>query len=74
MTTCRQCGAEMQRAVERASGVPFAAIALFILGVALLVVFPVGTVVGVLLIFAALALGYPRKKIWKCEKCGFEHV
>ena len=74
MTSCRQCGAEMRKGVERGSGVPFAAVALFIIGVALLFVFPAGTAIGVLLIGAALVLGYPRKKIWQCEKCGFEHV
>lgn len=74
MTTCKQCGAEMQKTVERGSRVPAAAIALFIIGVALLFVFPAGTAIGVLLIGAALVLGYPRKKAWHCEECGFEHV
>ena len=74
MTTCQQCGSEMQKAVERGSGVPAASIALFIIGVALLFVFPAGTAIGILLIGAALVLGYPRKKAWHCDKCGFEHV
>jgi hypothetical protein len=74
MTTCRECGGAMQKAVEQGSGVPFAAVALFLVGVALLFVFPAGTVIGVALIFAALVLGYPRKKVWTCANCGFEHV
>ena len=76
MTTCRQCGAEMQKAtkVERGSGVNFAAVALFVIGLALLFVFPAGTVIGAFLIVGAFILGYPRKKVWKCGSCGFEHV
>ena len=25
-------------------------------------------------VVTALVLGYPKKKIWKCGGCGFEHV
>ena len=74
MTNCRKCGAEMQRAAEAKTGVPFGLIALGAIGVALLFVFPAGTVIGSLLIVTALVLGYPRKKVWKCLGCGFEHV
>ena len=74
MATCKQCGAEMTKAVERESGIPSVAVGLFIVGVALLFFFPAGTAIGVLLIGAALVLGYPRKKAWHCDQCGFEHV
>ena len=74
MTTCKECGAEMQKAVERGGGVNFSALALFIIGLLLLFVFPAGTVIGGFLIIAAIIVGYPRKKIWKCGQCGYEHV
>jgi hypothetical protein len=74
MTTCTKCSGEMQRAAEAGSGTPFGAIALGLVGVPLLFVVPAGTVIGILLIVTALVLGYPRKKVWKCPQCGFEHV
>ena len=74
MTSCRKCGEEMQRAAEGSGGTPLGAIALALIGVALLFVFPAGTVIGVLLIVTGLVLGYPRKKVWRCLGCGFEHV
>ena len=74
MTTCRQCGAGMQKVRERGSGVKAPAVGLLVIGVALLFVFPAGTAIGAFLIAAAFVLGYPRKKIWKCQTCGFEHV
>lgn len=74
MTSCKKCGEEMQRAREAGSGVPFGAVALALIGAALLFVFPAGTVIGALLIVTGLVLGYPRKKVWKCLGCGSEHV
>ncbi len=74
MTTCGQCGGEMQRVAERGGGSKLPAVALFVIGVALLFVFPAGTAIGGFLIISALLLGYPRKKAWKCGACGFEHV
>ncbi len=74
MTTCRKCGEEMVRAPEGVGGMKAPAIVLAVVGVALLFVFPAGTAIGGFLIAAALVLGYPRKKTWKCDKCGFEHV
>ncbi len=74
MTTCRKCSGEMQRAAEASGGVPFGAVALVLVGVPLLFVVPAGTVIGILLIVTGLVLGYPRKKVWRCQACGFEHV
>jgi hypothetical protein len=74
MTSCRKCGEEMQRAAEGSGGTPLGAIALALIGVALLFVFPAGTAIGVLLIVTGLVLGYSRKKVWRCLGCGFEHV
>ena len=74
MTACQQCSGPMQKVIERGGSLQLAVVALLIIGVALLFVFPAGTVIGAFLIVAAFVIGYPRKKIWKCEKCGFEHV
>ena len=75
MTNCSQCGGEMQRVLEkRTGGIPLPAIGLFIVGFILLFFFPAGTAIGGFLIIAALLLGYPRKRAWKCGACGFQHV
>ena len=74
MTTCTQCGGDMLKVIERGAGVQWPAVGLFIVGLALLFVFPAGTAIGAFLIAGAFLLGYPRKKTWKGEKCGFEHV
>ena len=74
MTTCNQCGGEMQRVLEKSGGIPLPSIGLFIIGFILLFFFPAGTLIGGFLIIAALLLGYPRKKNWKCEACGLQHV
>ena len=74
MTTCTKCGESMERAAEEGRGAPVGPIGLGLVGVALLFVFPAGTAIGALLIVTALVLGYPKKKIWKCGGCGFEHV
>ena len=73
-TICKQCGGQMLKALERGRGVPWAAVALAIIGLGLLFAFPAGTAIGGLLIVAAFVLGYPRKKVWKCAACGFEHA
>ena len=57
MTSCRKCGEEMQRAAEGSGGTPLGAIALALIGVALLFVFPAGTAIGVLLIVAETLSG-----------------
>lgn len=74
MNTCTNCGQQMERAVEGSRGAPVGPIGLGLIGVALLFVFPAGTVIGSLLIVTALVLGFPKKKVWRCGGCGFEHV
>jgi len=45
-------------------------IVFFVVGVFFLLLFPIGTVGGVILMIGATRLGYKRLKIWKCEQCG----
>ena len=70
MKTCESCGGEMAKAREIERGLQLVSLALFVLGVALLFLFPAGTIIGGALIFGVLALGYSQKKIWKCRGCG----
>jgi hypothetical protein len=46
-------------------------VALFLLGVALLFLFPMGTVIGVFVMLGAANMGYSKTKVWKCSNCGY---
>jgi hypothetical protein len=41
-----------------------------LLGLVLLFVFPIGTLVGIVLIIVAIKIG-SGKKVWKCKDCGY---
>jgi hypothetical protein len=53
------------------AGVTAAAVILAILGVALLFAFPLGTIVGVLLLVAAPKIANRSKDVWRCTACGY---
>ena len=44
---------------------------LFLIGLVLLFLFPVGTVAGLILMIGAARLGYKKVKIWKCAQCSY---
>ena len=71
--TCKQCGAGMKKTTHAESniGVQFFGCAIFIVGLVLLVFFPVGTIIGLLLMLGAARMGYKRRKVWKCVQCGY---
>lgn len=47
------------------------AVVVFIVGVVLLFVIPVGTIIGIILMLASLSMGYKRRKVWLCDRCGY---
>jgi len=71
--TCKQCGSVMRRTVrgEHNFAVQLLAIALCIVGVLLLFVVPVGTIIGIFIVLASFRMGYKRRKVWACGKCGY---
>jgi len=71
--SCQQCGGEMERTILDQGGTGRTALALIvaIVGVALLFYFPLGTVIGVLLLIAAPKLANKTKNVWKCMQCGY---
>lgn len=71
--SCKQCGNPMHRTVrgEHSWAVQLLAVALFIFGFALLFVVPIGTIIGIFLMLASLGMGYKRRKVWACRKCGY---
>ncbi|MGJ8668973.1 MAG: hypothetical protein ACSHXK_05750 [Oceanococcus sp.] len=70
---CKQCDEVMVRGtkVERNMGLQVLGVFLFILAIVLLFLFPIGTILGVLLMLIASRLGYGKKKVWKCKGCGY---
>lgn len=70
---CKQCGNGMKKAkkTEKSLALQILGVLVFIIGVALLFVYPFGTIVGLILMIAATRLGYSKKKVWKCNECGY---
>ena len=59
------------RRAESSLALQLVGVLVFILGVALLFVIPIGTIVGLILMLSSLRLGYKREKVWKCSDCGY---
>ena len=70
---CQQCGGEMKKTkkAERNMALQLLGVVLFLIGIGLLFVIPIGTIVGLILMIASARLGYSKKKVWKCGNCGY---
>jgi DNA-directed RNA polymerase subunit RPC12/RpoP len=70
---CKQCGSEMARTkkTDKSIGLQIVGVFVFFLGVVLLFVFPIGTIIGIILMIVAARLGYKQVKVWKCKSCGY---
>lgn len=70
---CKQCEREMVQGkrVEKSLALQVVGIFVFLIGIALLFVFPFGTIVGVVLIPVSLFLGHKKVRVWKCSNCGY---
>jgi len=73
MVRCKQCGSEMEQThkVDRNIAVQLLGVLVFIIGVALLPLFPIGTILGFSLILFSLKMGYKKKRILECPSCGY---
>lgn len=71
--TCKQCSSAMKQTtrVQKDYGMQLVGVVLFIIGVVLLFVFPIGTLLGVILMIGAARLGYSKKPVWLCHSCGY---
>jgi uncharacterized membrane protein YczE len=71
--SCKQCGNGMKQTTKAGHNMALqvVAILLVLVGIALLFVFPIGTLAGALIIGASLRLGYKKRKVWLCGKCGY---
>lgn len=70
---CKQCNGKMKKdkKIESSIGLQILGIFIFLIGFAMLFVFPIGTIAGLILILAALRLGYKKKPVWVCPSCGY---
>ena len=70
---CQQCGTMMSKTTkaDRNLGLQLLGVILFLVGLGLLFVFPLGTIAGIILMIGAARLGYSKKKVWKCGNCGY---
>lgn len=71
--SCKQCGEAMHRTTrsEHNVALQLLAVVVFIVGVVLLFVVPIGTIIGIFLMLASLGMGYKRRKVWACDHCGY---
>lgn len=70
---CKHCvqGTMKKRKIGRHNiSLQVLGVVVFIVGVCLLFLFPIGTVIGLLLMIAAARMGYSKKKVWLCDQCG----
>ena len=70
---CRHCGGEMYRTMKTNSdlGMQGLGCLVFLAGIVLLVFFPIGTIIGAVMMLISLRMGYSRSKVWKCRQCGY---
>ena len=70
---CQQCGGDMEKTVlaNENTGVTAAAVILAVIGLGLLFFFPLGTIIGVVLLIAAPKIANRSKYVWRCTACGY---
>lgn len=56
---------------NESTGMTAFAVILAIIGIALLFVFPIGTLIGVILLIAAPKIANRAKDVWACNSCGY---
>ena len=70
---CPHCQSEMYKDTKtnRSMILQLLGVIVFVIGFCLLFVFPIGTIVGLLLMCISLNMGYSKSKIMKCRCCGY---
>ena len=67
--TCKLCGGVMKPSKEAKSQ---GSCLLALVGVVILFFFPIGTVIGIILILYSLNLGSRKRGLWVCKNCGHQ--
>lgn len=70
---CIHCSAPMGHALitDKNMTLQLLGVILFVFGVLLLFLFPIGTLIGIPLIIIAARIGYKKRSGWKCPRCGY---
>jgi hypothetical protein len=70
---CKQCASNMIQTTKSEHNIGLQVLAIFavLVGIALLFVFPIGTIAGLIIIGASMRMGYSKKKVWHCKNCGY---
>jgi len=70
---CQQCGNVMEKTEKADSSLSLQlfGVVLFIVGLVLFFIPPLGTIIGIVLMIAAWRMGYKVRKVWKCKSCGY---
>lgn len=70
---CKQCSGKMKKTVRSIHnrGAQLIGVILFFVGLGLLFAYPIGTIIGVIIMIAANSLGFKRQKVWECQNCGY---
>lgn len=70
---CIQCSNEMHKTTQSVHNRTAQAggCLIFIVGICLLFIVPIGTFIGIIMIIWASRMGYKREKVWSCKNCGY---
>lgn len=66
---CEKCGGEMKKSREAKMG---GGCLLCIIGLIALIFFPIGTIIGTILIIIGLFVGSQSRYIWVCKNCKYQ--
>jgi len=70
MLKCEKCGGDMKK-TRKASHTGVGLLCLLV-GIVLVLFFPIGTVFGVIFIIVGLHYGSKTRGMWTCKKCGYQ--
>jgi len=70
---CQQRGGEMTKTTRanESTGMTVLAVILAIVGIGLLFMFPIGSIIGVILLIAAPKIANRATSVWACNSCGY---
>jgi len=70
---CPHCGGAMTKTTkaDRNMALQVLGVLVFLLGLGLLLAFPIGTVFGVVLMIGAGRMGYRKLRVQRCSRCGY---
>lgn len=69
---CTHCGGPMTATTktESSAALQVAGVLVFLIGLGLLWVFPIGTIFGIVLMIGACKMGSTKRRIRRCGRCG----